>query len=233
MPLKESPTILCIETSTEICSVAVIKEGQIASLVESYIRYRHGEWLTIAIDDAMNAALCDKRELDAISITLGPGSYTGLRIGLATAKAMCSALDIPLIGHSSLEVLAYGISDSLPGEEYIMPMIDARRMEVYTAIFDSSLHRLTEDSPRILDEDYCSELQAQYPRIYIGGDGAAKSLELWPDKRNIRFPVDNISAKYQLWSALMRYSLQEFQDIAYVAPIYLKNPNITVPKRTL
>lgn len=231
--MKDNPTILCIETSTEICSVALIKEGSVASLIESYLRYRHGEWLTVAIDYALQAASTDKTELDAVSITLGPGSYTGLRIGLATAKAICMALNIPLIGHSSLEILAHGIADLYKTDCFVLPMMDARRMEVYSAIFNGELERVTEDKPLILDERVCAEIQEQYGTIYIGGDGAEKSVDLWPDKSKIRFSVDNISAKFQLKETLRKYSAEIYEDIAYSTPTYLKNPNITKPKRTL
>lgn len=233
MTPSSQTNILCIETSTRICSVAVICDDTVGALVESHIKYRHGEWLTIAISQALEAAIVKQDELDAISITLGPGSYTGLRIGLATAKAMCMALNIPLIGHSALEVLAYGIYETGNSGEYIVPMMDARRMEVYAAVFNKSMERLREDAPLILDEQTSDELERTYTSMAIGGDGAIKSKNLWRNKNTIRYAVPEISARFQLIPARKKYIEKTFQDVAYVAPIYLKKPNITKPRRTL
>ncbi len=231
--MDKSPIILCLESSTQICSVAVLKNGQVASLIESHLRYRHGEWLTTAIDHALDAASASKEDISALSITTGPGSYTGLRVGLATAKAFCMALGIPLITHSSLEVLAYGIRNHVDSPAYVMPMMDARRMEVYTAIFNSEMEYLVKDTPLILDEVTCRDLQEKYSPLIIGGDGARKSLEFWPQKNFLTFSIENISAAHQACIAWKKFSEKNFQDIAYVSPIYLKKPNITKPKRTL
>lgn len=228
-----SPNILCLETSTEVCSVAVIKGGLLASLQESFLRFRHGEWLTIAIAQAMEAAELKREELHAISITIGPGSYTGLRVGLATAKALCLTLDIPIVCHSSLEVLAYGIKDSYCEDELLIPMMDARRMEVYTACFNGQMERLSEDKPVILDKEWIDGIVDKNLSVVIGGDGAEKSLPLWGGEKFLRFPVKTISAQYQLIPAVEKYKIKKFQDIAYVSPTYLKKPNITKPSRTL
>jgi tRNA threonylcarbamoyladenosine biosynthesis protein TsaB len=146
------PLILQIETSTEICSVALSKNGQLLYSVESDDPNSHTEKLTLLIQTCMVQTGYSFKQLDAIALSDGPGSYTSLRIGAATAKGICYAMDIPLLTFNSLTILANGIDTLLIGsDDIILPMIDARRMEVYTAVYDKQLKQLEEIQPLILD----------------------------------------------------------------------------------
>src|SRR5690554_72923 len=163
--------ILCLETATTNCSVALSVDGEVVAFrEENNKKFSHAEKLHVFIEEVLVEAKLDKNQLDAIAISKGPGSYTGLRIGVSAAKGLCFALDIPLISTLTLEVLAQQANCD---DCYIIPLIDARRMEVYSAVFDSKKNQLRETEAEIVDQDSFSEYLTQRKTVFLG-DGAAK-----------------------------------------------------------
>jgi tRNA threonylcarbamoyladenosine biosynthesis protein TsaB len=218
--------ILCLETSTKVCSVALGKDGKIISLKESSDeKYSHAENLTVYIEEVCREAKISLREIGAIAISKGPGSFTGLRIGVSTAKGLCYALDKPLIAINSLEAMAGGCIShrtSVIGHQSLFcPMIDAKRMEVYCAVYDENTREIKKTSAEIIDENSFSDLLAKN-KIYFFGDGAEKC------KSKIKHPsaifLDNInpSAQFMLPIAEKYFSEKNFEGLAYFEPFYLK-----------
>lgn len=211
--------ILHIETSTKTCSVALSKNGELVTFKESNDgEFVHGEQLTLFIQSVINEADIDIKLLDAVSVTSGPGSYTGLRIGVSTAKGICFALEIPLIAIDSLLNLA-AIAQKKYSDSTLCPMIDARRLEVYNAIYDPNLHFLKPISADILD---VTSYQQFEPYVYFG-DGAQKAHLLW-ENRNARFDTTIFSsARGHVSLAYSKFNTKDFQDLAYFEPFYLKD----------
>ena len=211
--------ILHLETSTKVCSVALSSEGKLYCLEEiADDQYAHGEQLTLLIDKVAKQSGIELSQLSAVSVASGPGSYTGLRIGLSTAKGLCYALGIPLVLIDSLSALAACAFDKYPGKNYC-PMIDARRMEVYTTIFASNREVLQPMSAVVLDEHSFAEYE---PFVFFG-DGAAKMQELWKDRNCIVDETLLSSAAGQVQLAYEQFTKGEFADLAYSEPIYLKD----------
>lgn len=219
--------ILHIESSTDVCSVAVSKGDLLLSLVESFESNSHTEKLTLLISQCIRDANISMRQLDAIAVSDGPGSYTSLRIGAATAKAMCYALGIPLIAMSSLKILANGVPhEKLHSNDLIIPMIDARRMEVYLSVFDHRLNQLQSSEAVILDESTHRHYIHENGKLHICGNGAAKYVHSFPHKDIILHHVKT-SASFMVPTATRAFREQCFVDVAYFSPDYLKDPNIT------
>ncbi len=214
--------LLCIESSYHICSVSISANGNIFSS-ESVAVQNHAESLMALIQDCLNQANVTLEELNAVAISSGPGSYTGLRIGTSTAKGICFALDIPLIAIDTLYSLAYAAScvEDL-SDCFIWPMIDARRMEVYHCVFDSSLNAVTEVTNGIInDSGFVPQLIKS--NTVICGDGADKASSiLGLRKINV---VQH--AKYLCKAAEQKYSNLDFEDLEKFEPFYLKFANIT------
>ena len=212
--------ILCIETSTTNCSVAISRDDELLSLVEEDSKkYSHAEQLHVFINDALQKAGINKNQLDAIAISKGPGSYTGLRIGVSSAKGLCYALDIPLISISTLKSLAAQVNDA----DLIIPMIDARRMEVYTQTFHADLNALTEIEAKILDESSFNKILDNSKKVCFIGNGVEKFKAICTQTENAEFVSSNPSAKqmYKLAIEKMKKGLHE--DVAYFEPFYLKD----------
>ncbi len=212
-------TLLHIETSTKNCSVAISRNHEILCLCEEYDEnYGHSEKLHQFVNWALEGAEITLKELDAVCVSKGPGSYTGLRIGVSAAKGFCYGLNIPMISLNSLEILAQ--SKINQGYDLIIPMIDARRMEVYTAIFDGNGNMLTEIEAKILDENSFEEYSDK--KIAFVGDAVEKS------KLVLRLPhadfILNIhsSAKQMMDLAERKFIQKEWEDVAYFEPFYLK-----------
>ena len=210
--------ILNIETSTKNCSVALAKEGNpiiIKEIAEQ--NFSHSEKLHLFIDEVLKQAGISYKELAAIALSKGPGSYTGLRIGASTAKGLCFALDIPLIALDSLQILALQVTHQ---GGLIIPMIDARRMEVYTATFDSNHNKISDTQALIIDENSFSQITQ---KTYFIGDGAEK-CKPFLQRENLIF-LDQIiypSAKEMSLLSFEKFVAQEFENIAYFEPFYLK-----------
>lgn len=219
--------ILHIETATKACSVAISQSGNLVSLKEILNdAYAHGEQLTLLVQEAIEHAGIALKDLDAVSVTAGPGSYTGLRIGLSTAKGLCYALNIPLIFVDAIESLAETAKAKHPGKR-LCGMLDARRMEVYSAIYDIDGAILKPLSADVLDE----HSYAQFEPFVCFGDGAPKMEESWK-MRAITFDTAiHSSASGQCRLAFERYENKQFEDVAYSSPLYLKEFQGTTPKK--
>lgn len=214
--------ILCIETSTTNCSVAVSENQRLISLIERDAKkYSHAEQLHLFVEKALTEANVVKSQLDAVAISKGPGSYTGLRIGVSSAKGLCFALGIPLIGISTLKTLA-AQAESSGAQDIIIPMIDARRMEVYTQVFDSELEPITEIEAKILDPDAFVSQFHSLKAIHFIGNGVKKFEEVCRMKQNASFNYNNPSAQHMVKMANQKYKQQLFEDVAYFEPFYLK-----------
>ena len=228
--------ILCIETSTAVCSVALVENGNVIALRESIDGQNHAEKITIFIDEIMKETNVVYKDLDAIAVSMGPGSYTGLRIGVSTAKGFCYALEKPLIAVDTLAAMAYGfISSQLSAISYqptaiLCPMIDARRMEVYTAFFNEKLERTSETEALVIDENSFMELK-QNNHLYLFGDGADKLATLFENDKNITVVEKfHCSAAYMSTLAEEAFKNKDFVDVAYFEPFYLKNFVPGIPK---
>ena len=226
------PLILNIETATEICSVCISRGATILSTQESADAYSHASVITLLIEACATEAGVSLKDLDAIAVSSGPGSYTALRVGAAAAKGICYALDKPLIAVKTLEALAYAARADKEGGAFYIPMIDARRMEVYTAVYDRTLDQVEDTHNLIFDEDSFLEYFKQNEPIVFCGNGAAKSKPLFESK-NVLYSNIMCSAKHLVPFSVKAFDQQIFSDIAYYTPAYFKAPNITVSKKIL
>ena len=215
--------ILNIETSTKNCSVSIAQNGENIAIKEMANEgYSHAEFLHVFIEKLLKENGLKTKDLHAIAVSQGPGSYTGLRIGVSAAKGLCFAVDIPLIAVETLTVLAHQVQIQ---NGLIIPMIDARRMEVYSAIFNSKLEKTRSVEAQILDETTFSELNET---IYILGDCQEKIKTVLSDKKFV-FLEDNIFPSAKEMSALSfeKYKNNDFVDVAYFEPYYLKDFMVT------
>lgn len=212
--------ILHIETATKICSVALSKNGVLVGLMQDdNSAYTHAESLTVFIQQLLHKHAVQWQEIKAIAVTSGPGSYTGLRIGVSTAKGLCYGLEIPLIAVNALQSIAAQMRDQHPEKTYI-PMIDARRMEVFSAVYDNHLNEIRPIQADIIDEHSYSN----YTDKLVAGDGALKLKEIWKNRNDITWlPAIQSSAKGQIAIATEKYQRQKFEDVAYFEPFYLKD----------
>lgn len=219
--------ILNIETATKNCSVALAKEGKTIFCKEiAEEGYSHAERLHVFIEEIIKQAGITLNDLSAVAVSQGPGSYTGLRIGISAAKGLCFALDIPLIAVDTLQILA---SQVIISSGLIIPMIDARRMEVYSAILTSDFQRKREVLAEIITENSFEDLQET---LYFVGDCAEKCKSVLNAKNhvfleNIKYP----SAKEMSAVSYEKYKRNDKVDVAYFEPFYLKDFLITAPKK--
>jgi tRNA threonylcarbamoyladenosine biosynthesis protein TsaB len=224
--------ILILETATDICSIGISREKELLSLVEIDERADHAARINELILEACRQANCTLKDLDAVAISKGPGSYTSLRVGTATAKGICYALQLPLIAIDTLTALARASSAQVANENALYcPMIDARRMEVYTAWFDAALNSRRPPHPLIIDADIFEKELEKGRKVVLSGNGAPKCRAVLPAEIEI-LPII-CSAAHLVFDAHLAYQTQQFEDIAYFEPLYLKPPNITKPKSRL
>jgi tRNA threonylcarbamoyladenosine biosynthesis protein TsaB len=219
--------ILQIETATASCSVALAKDGNVLAFKQINERNIHAEVITLFIDELIALAGIKYNDLDAVAVSCGPGSYTGLRIGISTAKGLCFALDKPLIAIETLEAMAQGIiGDSeyfLNGDTLLCPMIDARRMEVFTAVFTAGGERVKGTSAEIIDENSFNDLLANSKMLFFG-DGAEKCRQALGENPNAMFfPGFINSAVYLTQKAAEKFRNAEFDNVGYFEPYYLKD----------
>ncbi|MBB6463439.1 tRNA (adenosine(37)-N6)-threonylcarbamoyltransferase complex dimerization subunit type 1 TsaB [Flammeovirga kamogawensis] len=223
--------ILSIDTSTTVCSVALhTLEGQLLSYYEQHIDKSHSEYLAVMIQNITENAGIKMSELSAVAVSEGPGSYTGLRIGASTAKGLCYTLDIPLLGVSTLKSMALQISYTTDTDDIICPMLDARRMEVYTALYTKSMEELLSPQPMIMDENSLSDVKE---RLVYFGNGAEKCQELLENRPNKLIKNIVPSAQFIGELAVERYKAEDFKDVAYWEPEYLKEFQATTPRKRL
>ncbi len=227
--------ILHIETSTSVCSVAISQDGQNLFKKEDLNGPQHAVLLGVFVDEALSFADSHAIPLDAVAVSCGPGSYTGLRIGVSMAKGICYGRNLPLIALPTLEVQCVPVllyHDELPEDALLCPMIDARRMEVYAAIYNRALHTVREISADIVDEHSYEEFLNEHP-VYFFGDGAAKC------KDTIKHPnahfIDNIHPLASMMFPLAEKAIAkgDFKDVAYFEPFYLKEFVASQPKKLI
>jgi tRNA threonylcarbamoyladenosine biosynthesis protein TsaB len=223
--------ILHIETATASCSVAIAENGILCASRAVNDGLKHAENLMRLIREVLEEAGWNHADLNAVAVSAGPGSYTGLRIGVSAAKGLCYATDVPLIAVSTLFTLASGFVKRYPeAGAHLCPMIDARRMEVYTALYTRDLHGLRPDHPLVvLGIESIPELNEQV--IAFFGDGAEKCKDLLGLHPNARFSYSvELSAADMITSAYESYKLGSFADLAYFEPEYLKPYHGTPPQ---
>jgi tRNA threonylcarbamoyladenosine biosynthesis protein TsaB len=215
--------ILSIDTSTKVCSVALHNVGKLLAISELYTEKSHSGMLTTLCENMVKHAGFSLQDLNAIAVAKGPGSYTGLRIGVSTAKGFCFALDKPLISVNTLEAMAYQIKDFYDEKHLICPMIDARRMEVYCQVFDNQMDKISETEAKIIDEESFSVLLAKNKIVFIG-DGSVKCQEKITHSNAI-FPKTEItpSAKTIGILATNLYEKALFENVVTFEPFYLKD----------
>lgn len=223
--------ILNIETATEVCSVAVSNNSELIFQKEETKGPSHAVLLGQFVNEAVEYLRGKNIKLDAVAVSCGPGSYTGLRIGVSEAKGLCFGLNIPLIAVSTLELMAFGAvkSNRVDKSVLLCPMIDARRMEVYDAVFDYDLNILKEVSADIIDENSFADVLKDNEIVFFG-NGAEKCKNVLQHS-NARF-LDNIYPKATDMTELSTkaYETQSFVDVAYFEPFYLKEFVATTPK---
>ena len=226
--------ILHIETATPVCSVSLSYQGQLLEVLEAHEPNIHARSLTVFIDQVLKKQQLSYNQLDAIAVSMGPGSYTGLRIGVSTAKGLCYALDKPLIAVNTLAAMAAGFRNlqSVPSTTLLMPMIDARRLEVFTAVFDGQGNAMEATSATTIDEDSLDYLLAAEQSITLFGSGADKFADFFPSSKNIHVISGFMnSAVHLIAPAYAKFKLQDFEDVAYFEPFYLKDFLVSTPKK--
>jgi tRNA threonylcarbamoyladenosine biosynthesis protein TsaB len=228
------PVILNIETSTNVCSVALSAEGMVLCHFEDFQGQNHAALLSGYIKRCLDWARDHEMQLEAVAVSMGPGSYTGLRIGLSEAKGLAFALDIPLIGIDTLQLMATSVmfSQDVDPDALFAPMIDARRMEVYTAVYDMSLSPIIEPRPLILDETSYADMLADH-KVMFFGNGSDKARDLIKSPNAIFIPDIVPLASDMIALAERDHARRNFIDIAYSTPRYLKDFQATKPRNPL
>lgn len=226
--------LILIETSTALCSVALAENGAIVAYRESSALKAHASLTAVFIQEVLQEKGITLDDCDAVCVSKGPGSYTGLRVGVSTAKGLCFGSRKPLIAVGTLDTLV--AQAQMPdqagndGPRFIVPMIDARRMEVYTAIFENGI-QTTETAPMIIDENSFADILEQGPVLFIG-DGAGKCADVIRHP-NARFCQCNPTASAMLQPAIEALKEKRFEDVAYFEPFYLKEFVATVSKKKM
>jgi tRNA threonylcarbamoyladenosine biosynthesis protein TsaB len=230
--------ILCIETGTDTCSVGLAQNGALVALRESSEERDHARRVAVYTDEILQGHGIDARGLDAVAVSKGPGSYTGLRIGVSFAKGLCYGLSIPLIGVGSLDSLAHSAIESHEARAVkaadweravLVPMIDARRMEVFGQVFDTAGNALSDAEAWIIDENSLSDFRDDR-EVLIFGSGAEKCREALPWARFVEIAP---SARGMVGLAGAAFEAGNFEDTAYFEPFYLKDFIVTTSKKKL
>ena len=218
----QEPLILNIETATGLCSVSLSKGEGLLLYKESVEPNSHSQKLSLLIEEIFSDYGKDiRRDLNAVAISKGPGSYTGLRIGVSSAKGLAYGLNIPLISVDTLFLIAF-VSRQKYSDSYYLPMIDARRMEVYSAIYDENLNPLKAISADIVESDIYN-MYHKDKKIVVAGDGAEKCRQVLNDDIYVFDENLTLNAKYMGIISSQKYKAREFEEIAYFEPYYLKD----------
>ncbi|WP_298997140.1 tRNA (adenosine(37)-N6)-threonylcarbamoyltransferase complex dimerization subunit type 1 TsaB [uncultured Tenacibaculum sp.] len=221
-------TILNIETATKNCSVSIAKDGVTLILQElNDGNYSHAEKLHPFIQQVVEEAKISFNDIDAVAVSKGPGSYTGLRIGVSAAKGLCFAFDKPLISIETLHSLAH---QTTIDEGVIVPMLDARRMEVYAAVYDSNYNELREIKAEVIDENSFQEYLSE-GKVHFLGDGAEKCKEVITHENAVFIDSKHPSAKEMAQLSYDKYKKNDIEDVAYFQPFYLKDFVVTPEKK--
>ena len=230
--------ILCLETATSICSVALCSDSGVRSLRESHENKSHASSLTLFIEDLLKEQNLTVKDLEAIAVSKGPGSYTGLRIGVSVAKGMAYAASIPLIGIETTLSMVNGITgkgeNKIPAGSNTLycPMLDARRMEVYYAVYTSTGKIIKGIAAEIMDENSFNDIPVNF-RIIFFGEGAAKCKNLIKRKNSFFADEFIMSASHMYKPAYEAFNHKRFEDVAYFEPLYLKDFITTVQKKNI
>ena len=223
--MKQVPILLHIETATDVCSVALSRGAELIGLKEEAGGNNHAKNLLPFVEEALKQGGCTIRNLDGVAVSIGPGSYTGLRIGVSTAKGIAYTAGIPVMAVSTLEGIAQGAkqlwAETASEPVQIVPMIDARRMEVFTTRYGFEMTPLEEVSSKIVEENTFAELLSQQ-KVLFCGNGMPKCRELLSAFPNALFIDTPISAQNLLPAALKKWQAHDFEDVAYFEPFYLK-----------
>ena len=230
--------IICLETATNLCSVALCDSAGVISVIESDESKSHASQLTVFIKKILSSNGIKTRDLDAVAVSKGPGSYTGLRIGVSVAKGIAYGASIPLIGIETTLSMFYGVisskySDTDPESNTLFcPMLDARRMEVYYAIYDAKGNKIKKISAEIITNDTFAEYPESQKIIFFG-DGALKCREVI-NRKNAIFAVEFImSASYMHKPVLKAFNNHNYEDVAYFEPLYLKDFITSKPRKNI
>lgn len=227
--------ILLLETSTAVCSVGMVQNGRLVALRETVDQQSHSELLTSYIAEVMQVAGLSFDRLDAVAVSKGPGSYTGLRIGVSTAKGICYARDIPLIAVDTLHAMAYGmkhLAASTAGnrQQFFCPMIDARRMEVYLAVYNDQLEQVEPVHAQVIDSQSMQHWFEQGD-VWFAGDGAKKCMQMWPEQPAAHLLQQTFpSAQWMTAAAWHHFQSGMFENVAYFEPFYLKDFIAGIPR---
>ncbi len=228
------PTILNIETSTDVCSVALTQDGQVLEHHEDYEGHNHAVVLSRFVESCVTYARTRDLKLDAVAVSIGPGSYTGLRIGLSEAKGLCFGLSVPLIGVNTLQLLVVSTMFANFFDEdnlLYVPMLDARRKEVYTAVYTPALEAMLEPQPMILDADSYAQFRKEHVLVMMG-NGSDKAKDIITPGDDLRYiPGVKPVAMDMLALAEKHFREGRFIDVAYSTPMYLKEFQATTPKK--
>ncbi|MBD2752376.1 tRNA (adenosine(37)-N6)-threonylcarbamoyltransferase complex dimerization subunit type 1 TsaB [Spirosoma validum] len=226
--------ILSLDTSTTVCSVALHSQGILLGSYELFTERTSSAMLTTLLNDVVRQAGYELAQVDAIAVAKGPGSYTGLRIGVSTAKGLCFALDKPLLAINTLAAMASQVQAYFPATYVLCPMLDARRMEVYCAFYNTSGQELEPTSAQIIDETSFTGWLTQGPVVFFG-DGAAKCRALLGEHPNAIFPDANVvpSARTIGKLATVAFSTSQFENLATFEPFYLKDFMTTQPRKAI
>lgn len=223
--MTDEPIFLLIETATDICSVAVSHGKKILGINEDLNGHSHAKNLLPFIDEILQQNSLSTNDLTAVVVSSGPGSYTGLRIGVSTAKGIAYTANIPILSVGSLTGIAQSCKNNPDFDDsqnsIIVPMIDARRMEVFTAIFDNNMNCVENISAKIIEDNSFLDLLI-CKTIFFCGNGMPKCKDILSKSANARFINEQISAKNLLKPALKKWKEKDFEDIAYFEPFYLK-----------
>jgi tRNA threonylcarbamoyladenosine biosynthesis protein TsaB len=214
--------ILCLETATQVCSIALCKDGSLIAKKESDVPNAHSSVLSTFIQEIFRESGIGMEELDAVAVSKGPGSYTGLRIGVSTAKGLCYGREIPLISIPTLESLTAGAIAADSSADLYCPMIDAKRMEVYTALFDNKGKEVAPTEARII-EDHSFTEYLKDKRMLFFGDGAAKCRQVLTHPNAFFNTEIQASAAHMARLVQRKYESSDFEDNAYFEPYYLKD----------
>lgn len=230
--MRKEPAILLIETSAALCSVGLTRGNHLIGHKLSGRPNNHSKELAIQIRELLDEGAMEATDLDAIAVSAGPGSYTGLRVGISTAKAMCFALGIPMIAVDTLYALAWRAYELLGLQAIYFPNIDARRMEVYIAAYDSDLQRIMANTAVEVRPDTFDKLLSAGEHIVFCGSGTSKCADMLK-KSGIELVDIQCSAGLLAAPAYLQYSKGEHADLEQFKPEYVKAPNITAPKTSI
>lgn len=222
--------ILCADTSSQLCSVSIFNKDKLVDNINSKIERSHSKLLLKLIDSILIKNNLSLKNLDAFSIAKGPGSYTGLRIGVSTFKGLCYSLEKPLIGINTLEILSISAKEKIIDTDYnLCPMIDARRMEVFTKLLNENLEEVDEDKALILEENSFNNFKNK--KIYFFGDGSYKFKKISNDKNHNFLKNIESNSQFMGYLSYKKYLDKDFEDISLFEPFYIKDFHLVKKKK--